>query len=47
VTRGHIRADSEVRLAIDEIVAALKPSAPAPAPSAKAAASTTPGKTGK
>ncbi len=56
-TRGHIRADAEVRIAIDEIVAALKPSTTAPAANAKAAAApaastttkaaTTPGKPAK
>jgi hypothetical protein len=54
-TRGHIHADAEVRIAIDEITAALKPStttpaakaAAAPAASTTTATSTTPGKPAK
>lgn len=38
-TRGHLRADGEVRIAINEIVEALKP--PKATPAAKAAAPTT------
>jgi hypothetical protein len=54
-TRGQLRADAEVRIAINEIVAALKPStttpaakaattAPAASTTAKATTSTTPAK---
>jgi hypothetical protein len=48
-TRGHIRADAEIRIAIDEIAAALKPGTTTPSAKAAAApaASTTPGKPAK
>jgi hypothetical protein len=51
-TRGHIRADAEIRRAITEIVNALEPGTTAPAakaadPSTPATTSTTPGKTTK